>query len=385
MLIHIVLRSGGAKLQSVQTLHILAGQSDAAFISPVAADLRTDKYVLEPASDERCEIILLRHGDVITSPNIIGSLSCVWLASEVQVNSSATELHHLRPTGAKHGVADTPEDETEDEEALDDTVTEVPVTQPVTQPTKTQPSATPRLREQGSTLVQETPTFDRTLGASEYDVASEDMGQHMGSAPPPHGLNAVAETFSTARTGQSLQSIMHNSSTDEMFTNRRRSHGSPEVRVNDRSSRKRQSAAASPEHKPSADSRSSKRAKTTVADDEAESDTVQPSPLDDLNANPSRQTYSAKAKRRVLQPPVTTPSKSARSSQRSATAANASAYEGEPPRVAISNSAIKEGGSVVKFLRKHGGTLVNSVEDDCNVLWYVSVEPPLQPLVYCID
>lgn len=374
MLTWVVYGPGGAKLEAVQSLHILPGHPDTTLTASVTTDLHSNRYELKPASDGRCEIMLLRHGDAIGFSGIDSSLLCVEQAFEVQVNSSAAELDHLGRSDVKDGVADTPEDETEDEAAPDDTITEVPVTQPVTQPTKSQPSATPRLHEQGSTLVQETPTIDRMVRMNEYDVAAENGDRHVEPTPPPQGVIAIAETFSTARTGQSPQSIAQDSSTIELPTDRKRLQGSPEVRVNGRSSRKRQSPAASPERKASAEVRSTKRVKKTTSNEEVDGDTVQPSPLDDINADPSRKTYSVKGKRPVPQLPETTPSKSARSSQRSATATTAVAYEGEPPRVATSNSAIKDGSSTVKFLRKHGGTLVGSVEDKCNVLWYVSLE-----------
>lgn len=337
----------------------------------MATDLRSDRYALEPSSGSRCEIILLRHGDLITSPNTNGSLSCVWLASEVQVNSSAAELAHDEISGDKIGIADTPEDETEDEAAPEETITEVPVTQPVTQPTKSQPSATPRLLDQGSTLVQETPTFDRMIGMTEYSVTQGNEDRHKEPSPLPPGVVALTETFSTARTGQSPQGIMQNASTIELPTDRKRLQNSPEVRVNGRPSRKRQSPTSIPEGAPSAESRPTKRVKNMVLDGDAEAELDQPSPLDDINADPSRKTYSAKGKRRNSQIPDLTPSKLVNNSQRSTTLANSVAYEGEPPRVAFSNSAITNASPSLKFLRKHGGTLVTSVEDKCNILWCV--------------
>ncbi|KAJ4364907.1 hypothetical protein N0V95_000554 [Ascochyta clinopodiicola] len=362
---------GGAKLQAIDTLLILPGYLQPNLHSLVVTDPRDVSYQLEPTSDDRSEIIILRDGDVITSPKTTDSVACVYRAPEVQVNSSAAELDDAEPLESKGGVADdTPGDETEDEVTLDDTITEVPVTQPVTQPTKSQPSATPRLPEQRSLLVQETPTADRVLGMNEYDPAPENEGRPVTFTPPPLAAIPVAETFSTARTGQSPKSTVQESINIESFTDRKRPQGSPEVRVGGRRSKKRASSASSPEPDMSVEGRSTKRAKRTVPNKEVEDDIAQNSPFDDINADPSRKTYSSKGKRRALELPETTPSKSARSSQRSATATSAVAYEGEPPRVATSNSAIKDGSSTVKFLRKHGGTLVASVEDKCNVLWY---------------
>ena len=320
--------------------------------------------------------MLLRHGDVITSPGTYGSVVCVWQASEVQVNSSAAELAQTKPSEAKNGFDETPEGETEDDAASDDTTTEVPVTQPVTQPTKSQPSATPHLTTHRSILVQETPTTQRVLGVNEYGVIPPEQDRRVGPTPPPQEPIAVSETFSTARTGQSPKSIAHDSTHAEPFTDQKRPQSSPEVRITGRRSNKRSSPDASPDPKaePSVEGRSAKRAKNATSIKDEGGHSVQASSLDNINADPTRTTYLAKDKKRSENISETTPSKSSRSSQRSATATTAAAYEGEPPRVATSNSAIKDGSSAVKFLRKHGGTLVSTVEDKCNVLWYVSLE-----------
>ncbi|KZM22068.1 uncharacterized protein EKO05_0007859 [Ascochyta rabiei] len=364
----ITIEPGGAKLQAVDTLLVFPGHSQTDLHSSVVADPRDVKYQLEPLSDGRSEIIILRNGDVITSPNVTDSVACMYRAPEVQVNSSAAGLDDVEPFESKDAVADTPGDETEDEATLDDTITEVPVTQPVTQPTKSQPSATPRLPEQRSLLVQETPTTDRMLGVNEYDPAPETEGGLVKSMSPPPAAIALAETFSTARTGQSPKSTVQESFDVESITDRKRPQGSPEVRVGGRQSKKRASPVSSPEPHLSAEGRSAKRARRAVPNKEVEGDIVQNSPFNDINADLSCKSYSTKGKRRVLELPETTPSKSEMSSQRSATATTAVAYEGEPPRVATSNSALKDGSPTIKFLRKHGGTLVASVEDKCNVL-----------------
>lgn len=335
-----------------------------------------DKYQLEPTSDGRTEIIILRHGDIITSPKAIDSVSCVSRASEVQVNSSAAEVAPAEPSKTTNGVDETPEDETEDEATLDDTVTEVPVTQPVTQPTKSQLSATPHLPKDRSMVVHETPTANRVLDQDDFNVALSNEDRHVEATPPPQGATVVTETFSTARTGQSPNIAAQDLANTGPVTDRKRPQGLPEVRVTGRRSRKR----PSPEPSPSpgivpvraANEPPAKRTKTGTVIEEVEGDTAQASPLDNINADPSRMTHSARAKRRTTIVSDATPTKSSRGSQRSAT--TVAAYEGDAPRVATSNSAIKDGGPTVKFLRKHGGALVNSVEDKCNVLWYVSFE-----------
>lgn len=370
----VVLNPGGVKLEAVRTLHISAGHSYAS-LNTSSTDLGNEKYQLEPASDNRCEIIILRPGDVISSPSTTQTLTCALQTSEIQVNSSAAELTRGEPSGDKNGVADTPESETKDEDAPVDTITEVPVTQPTTQPNKSQPSATPHLVATRSVLVQETPTTNRIAGVDDYNVAASNEYRHEYrhvDPTPPREAIAVAETFSTARTGQSPRSIAPNSIDVESSTDRKPPQGSPEVRVSGRTSRKR----ASPESTPEASTRDppAKRTKKAALLKSDEANILPASPLDNINADPTRTTYSAKKKRKPTEVQEATPTKSSRSSQRSVTATTAVAYEGEPPRVLTSNSAIQEGSSMVKFLRKHGGTLVASVEDKCNVLWYVYLE-----------
>lgn len=357
---------GGVKLQAFEMLHIQPQSSHATLSFSASGNASGEQYKLEPINDGRCEIILLRPGDVITSPDAASSVSCVWVTHEVQVNSSAADIHLAEPSETTNGVEETPEDETEDEDeaTLDDTVTEVPVTQPVTQPTKSQLSATPHLPKDRSMVVHETPTTNRILGQDDFTVATSNKARHVEATPPPQGAILVTETLSTARTRQS-PSI-------ELATDQKRPHGSPEVRVGSRR-RKRQDPepSPSPEVAPAVDEPLPKRPKATinVEEGEGEGGVVQASPLDNINADPSRMTYSAKAKRRTAANSEATPTKSSRSSQRSATATTVAAYEGPTPHVATSNSAIKEDSSTVKFLRKQGGALVNNVEDRCNILW----------------
>ncbi|KAL1655422.1 hypothetical protein SLS61_001885 [Didymella pomorum] len=362
----------GVKLQAFQTLHIRPGNANAGSDPDpgVNANAQTECYQLEPMADGRCEIIVLRHGDVITSPGTTSCVHCMWEAPEVQVNSSAVDPKTNAPPENKIGAEETPEYETEDkdedEATLDDTVTEVPVTQPVTQPTKSQLSTAPHLPKDRSMVVHETPTANRILYHDDFNVATSNEARHIEVTPPPQGVMPITETFSNARTGQS-PSI-------DMDTDQRRPYRSPEVRVGNRR-RKRQEPefSPSPEVASAAEEPLPKRTKATAIVQEEEGETIQASPLDNINADPSRMTYSAKPKRRTALNSETTPTKSSRSSQRSATATTVAAYEGPPPRVAISNSAIKEDSSTVKFLRKQGGVLVKNVEDNCNVLWLVNL------------
>lgn len=260
----------------------------------------------------------------------------------------------------KNQIDETPEEETEKEEKA--AVTEVPVTQPVTQPTKSQLSATPHLPKDRSMVVHETPTANRILERDDFNVAPSNEAHHIEATSPLPGVIPITETFSTARTARSPNV--------ELGTDQKRPHSSTEVRVGNRR-RKRQDPELSPslEVTPAADEPLSKRTKAINTLEEEEGNIRQAGPFDNTNANPGRMTYSAKAKRRTTTNSEATPTKSSRSSQRSATATTVAAYEGPSPRVAISNSSIKEDSPMVRFLRKQGGVLINNVEDNCNVLW----------------
>ncbi|KAJ4993326.1 hypothetical protein SVAN01_01301 [Stagonosporopsis vannaccii] len=365
----IVVGPGGAKLQAFQILHILPGHSQANLSSQ---DPRGDRYQLEPASSDRFEILILRHGDIITSPDAIHSLACVSRASVVQVNSSATEHAQDEARGETfkeaNGVLEVPEEETEDEAAPNGTVTEVPVTQTVTQPSKSQLSATPHLPREKSLVVHETPTTSRMVGVDEYEVGPPNEDHNF--APTPQEIIAATETFSTARTGHSSTSIAPGSTHAGPAIERKRPQGSPKVRIHSQRGKKRASTELSPDYEAelSTEGRSLKRTKKAISQNDGGDDIHRASSLDHIHADTSRTTYSIKRKNQSKPVSVATPTKSLRSSQRSGTATTAAAYEGDPPQVATSNSAIKEGSTAVKFLRKHGGAYLSSVDDRCNVL-----------------
>lgn len=368
VLMRVVVGPGGAKLQAFKQLHVLPGRSQANLSSE---DPRSSRYQLEPASSDRIEIILLRHGDMITSPDATHSLVCIDRAPKVQVNSSATELAQDKTIGETNGVQEGPEDETEDESAPIRTVTEVPVTQTVTQPSKSQPPATPHLPKDKSLVVHETPTISRMVGVDDYEVADPNDSHEL--APTPEEIIAVTETFSTARTGHSLTDVVHDSAHTGPVAERKRTQSSPEVRVHDRRGKKRTSTewSSDQELERSTGGRSVKRGRRVTSDDHG-GDDRHAKPSDIVSVDTSCITHSTKRKSRPKIISDATPTKSSRSSQRSGTATTAAAYEGDPPQVATSNSAIKEGSSAVKFLRKHGGAHLSAVDDKCNVLWYVT-------------
>ncbi|KAH6625301.1 hypothetical protein C7974DRAFT_376839 [Boeremia exigua] len=354
---HIVLVPGGAKLQAIQTLYVLPSNS-----------LATDRYQLEPASDLRVEILLLRHGDTITSPDATDSVTCVSRASEVQVNSSAAEHAKDDKSGKLVSAEDALEDETEDEVASNGTVTEVPVTQTITQPSYLQPSATPHLPRDKSDVVQETPTTIRMASVERYQSVPSNEDQHISAM---RTIPIVAtETFSTARTGYSPKSVQQDSVDGESTTGGQRPQGSPEVRINAPRTRKRTGTNPSPglEDEHSTGDRPVKRAKKAPTAGKHGDGIDHASPLTSATVDPDNATHSTKGKGRSKVNSEATPTKSSRSSQRSGTATTAIAYEGDLPRVATSNSAIKEGSTALKFLRKHGGTFLTTVGERCNIL-----------------
>lgn len=75
-----------------------------------------------------------------------------------------------------------------------------------------------------------------------------------------------------------------------------------------------------------------------------------------------------KRKSESFEPPADTTLRSQRNSQRSNTAA-ADSYHGPSPRVAVSNSGITRDTQAAKFLRKHGGVLIDSIKEQFNILW----------------
>jgi hypothetical protein len=298
----------------------------------------------------------------------VGSIICTWSESEVQVNSSAADAS--TKDADMDAVAETPEEETEDEEQdLDNTVTAVEATQS----NKSQPHATPQLSAQRSIVVQETPTIARTNGIADQSA----------SAPiTPEVTEPEVEPYSTARTRHSEDDLQEEEDTvsalvdvsadavddtsDEVPPPQSpKKH--PKVVV----SKKRPSPAMDEEEVDSMPSRIRKRAKKTIP---SENDTdTQDSRLSTIAVITSPAAVpSAKAKRTSAIKEAEqeqTPSRSQRSSQRSTTAPSAEPYDSDTPRVATSNSSISDKSHAVKFLKKQGGALVESVKEAFNVLW----------------
>jgi hypothetical protein len=347
-------------------------------------------YQLDSRADGRSEIMLLRPGDVISSSKATTAITCTWKpTSEVQVNSSAVEA------GVKARASETAE-ETEDEES-DNALTAVKATQSKSQ----QPRPTPQLSEQRSVVIQETPTAARFNGVADYPAFTDIQNGHterLEVTPTPEIANQLgAESYSTARTGQSQSRTAISSgendshglqqheeqeeeaampvpptlSTDGLSveTPQRKNH--PRVMI----TKKRPTPAMDEEEADSEiTNHSSKRAKVSVPSD----NDTQDSRLSNIVVDYSPATVSAKKgkKRKSVAKDAenieeATPLRSQRSSQRSASAASAEPYSGDTPCIATSNSTLSDKSQGVKFLKKQGGSLVDSVKDPFNILWSV--------------
>ncbi|KAH8722719.1 hypothetical protein GQ44DRAFT_686540 [Phaeosphaeriaceae sp. PMI808] len=339
----------GAKIEAIgRPLTILSGQPS---VAP-----QFEKYQLQERTNERPEILLLRHGDVITSSFSVSSVTFIWESvPEAQVNSSAAGVNVDNPNS---GIAATPEEETEDEDGDNDlniTTTAVVATQSKSQ----QPEATPQLSNQQSVIIQETPTAGRVSLISETE------------AIPMTSTHDILESYSTAPTAQSknLESKGLETSIDFMGAPPK---DTPHVGRHPRVmiSKKRPSpvfgeASSGGQHT----SRSSKRAKKMVQSDD-DSQNNRPDEIM-VNAPEPPETNNKKGKSAVKRTEdfdEGTPSRSQRNSQRSNSAASAKPYLGETPCIATSNSTITEKSQAVKFLKKQGGSLVDSVKQSFNVL-----------------
>jgi hypothetical protein len=374
-LTQIAVGAWGAKLEAIDgPLKILSHPPS------LSVHLRAElQYQLDSRADGRSEILLLRPGDVINSPKATAVISCAWKpASEVQVNSSATEAGIKRRANNLDGPIDTAE-ETEDES--DNILTAVKATQSKSQ----QPQPTPQLSEQRSVVIQETPTAARFNGVAEYpytDIGDMTSGhaEPMEVTPTPESANKLgAESYSTARTGQSQNGTAMVSGEEEAEeeaalpvssvpdeTPQRKNH--PKVMIS-----KKRSTPTVDEEEPGSQGAylSSKRAKVSMPSD----NDTQDSRLSNIVVDDTPATVSAKKgrKRKSVVIEEATPIRSQRSSQRSASATSAEPYSGDTPCIATSNSTLTEKSQGVKFLKKQGGSLVDSVKDPFNILWSVNV------------
>jgi hypothetical protein len=347
------------------------------------------KYQLQPRVGEHSEVLILRHGDVISSPNITSNLTCMLnSAPEIQVNSSAAERVVGASSNGVDGVGETPPEEETGDEDLGNTVTAVKATQSKSQ----QPQATPQLSNQRSVVIQETPTAARTKSVTDFATNLEvEVDQVEPIANPSTGETANqadVEPFFTAYTGESQNAITKAQQPPEVLqdesvsalteiTTNTLDGNSDDVRPKGRYPKvvvkKRQSPAldkAGSESEPV--SRFNKRTKRAVPSDYDTEHSrlsnifVDTSPATAPVAKNKKRKSTAKDLEDLIE--ATAP-RLQKGSQQSSAAPNVELYAGETPRIAISNSSITDKSHAVKFLKKQGGSLVDSVKDPFNILW----------------
>ncbi|KAF2126941.1 hypothetical protein P153DRAFT_368961 [Dothidotthia symphoricarpi CBS 119687] len=335
----------GVKLEATDdTFNILPGQNGLAVSA--AVDPRIQKYELKPRADGHSEAIFLRHGDIFTPSKSKSSLTCNWDLSEVLVDSSAVVTETAIPNKAWTVVAEASEEVTDDEEEdLNKTLPAIS-------------RSTPNLSHQTSIIVQETPTAARISGQTEYSPAPEIEKGHSEAVEntPPLAEEPNVESFSTARSGQSESGEADVTNIDAI---------SDEVQAKSPATTKKRHSPMVSERELEEDIpvRASKRAKNAPSSDHD----TQDSRLSSIDVDMSHKaTPATKGKKRLSDVPEATPPRSQRSSQRSRTSPNSEPYDGPDPRVAFSNSALTETSTAVKFLKKNGGTFVDSIKGKHN-------------------
>ncbi|KAJ4305556.1 hypothetical protein N0V90_001087 [Kalmusia sp. IMI 367209] len=360
----LVIHSYGAKLEAgCENLKVSPGGSAKAW-GAAAAQLRpndnghppVEEFTLQAKTGNRIETIILRHLDQISSANTPGALSLEWSPPQVQVHSSVSAEKQGFCTESPNTIdeAAKQEEETEEEdEDLDKTV--------VPSINKSQSMrSTPLTSMSRTEIVQETPTINRI-----------DENIVLPSRICPPGLTKEASTatavvYSTAPQEQSntepegladVEMEHENEVTNSVDELPARKSRHPKVQII--KSTKRPSPAIEEEASTPL-ARPTKRKKTDV-DSDSDSTVVQT----------VRKTATKGKKRATGTQSEDAPSRSQRSTPHS-TADLAPAEEGEyngpKPRVAFSNSSIQPTSSFAKYLRKHGGSVVDSVDGDCNIL-----------------
>jgi hypothetical protein len=296
----------------------------------------------------------------------------------VQVHSSATGAVPIADS-TPVDIAETPEDETEDEEQdLDHTTNAA-----VRGHKRSMPQATPRLSNQRSIVVQETPTAARVTeptNPTELSIANSRTEPVETSSPEPKFKvepEADGEAFSTAQEsgpasphGASISGLNEPPATSDVHMDYEPPHGSKsksslQVRIPPKRSVKRSSSGDEREESVEPEVRSSKRAKKDIPSE----DGTQDSRISNIDVVPRKTTAKGKNRLSKVAEEEPAPSRSQKSSQRS-TNMSTEPYDGPtPPRVASSNSSLTKSSAAVKFLKKQGGAYVESLNDNFNILW----------------
>ncbi|KAH7132169.1 hypothetical protein B0J11DRAFT_520989 [Dendryphion nanum] len=266
------------------------------------------------------EVLFLRESDSIYTPNTTSCLKLVWHEVEIQVNSSLNgETTSHQTTGGED------QSDTEDDEDLDRTIG---------LHTNIQPTPAPSIAR--SEVVQETPQTDRILlpnelsilhsaHSNEIEVETPDVGTSSTpmEQPAPHDM----QLFSSAHLDQTTTMDLDEEQPAEVYL---AVEASPKGRT--RNSR------------PLAGTKRTK--------------------IDDVDQSENSLTPKQK-KARVI--PQDQPSPRTRASSQAST--DDGPYIVSKPKVAFTNSAIPESPAILKFLKTHNGTQVESVKTgDCTII-----------------
>jgi hypothetical protein len=354
-------------------------------LQPTKDDMPVESYNLKPLSDGHAEIIFLRENDRILLSKTTASIKLAWDSSEIQVNSSMNG-EEIPESDDVH----TKEDEETEDEDLDRTVATI---RPISH-------STPMPSIARSDVIQETPTADRVNQMTDFSVSVNNRTDAVDNTPPPGNTvwNAASETFSTALT-KPIEVATENVEETQLQVEESLLEDPPEAAAGDstpNSSDGKSVTEAMPEFQRSTKKmhpavmitkkfhRPILKRKSPVPDIETlsnASSSGRPSKRikknDDGDSDEVVKPTVKRKKRVTLDVQDTTP-KSTRGSPPST--ADEGLYKGSKPRVALSNSGIPTTGNTIKFLKKHGGSLVENVKGDaCNILWYVIDPQPSQP------
>ncbi|KAF9739128.1 hypothetical protein PMIN06_002240 [Paraphaeosphaeria minitans] len=316
-------------------------------------------FVLQAKTENRVETIIIRNQDSITSTNASGSLTFIWTPPQIQVQSS-----EKKDTPADNGEAIEAEDETEDDdEDLDNTV--------ISGVSKSQVlRSTPHMSASRSEIIQETPTIDRVTDAvglpsrpghpelkdddyiataAVYSTAPQNNGvvDHLAKVEEPNDAEMKDEHGrpEAPATGNEVQKLSRH----------------PKVQISKRPSPALEEDISSPS------ARTAKRRKVDQDSDNNTSTTPVQTARKTATKRKKRESF-IKAKSVQAE---STPPQSQRSTHSSIAGSFIDAegdYDGPKPRVAFSNSTIQPNSTIIKFLKKSGGNVVDSVEGDCNIL-----------------
>lgn len=292
--------------------------------------------------------------------NASGTLTLIWVPPQIQVQSS-----EKKDNLAESGDAIQAEEETEDDdddEDLDNTV--------VLGVGKSQIlRSTPHMSASRSEIIQETPTIDRV---------ADDIGLPSRIGHPELKKDdsiAVATVYSTAPQNNSVVDDVaeikdpidaevgdDNGKFEAPDTVLPKSSRHPKVQISKRPSPALDEETSSPS------TRTTKRRKVDK-DSDIHTNTTPVQTARKTATKGKKRESIIKAESIHVE---STPPRSQRSTQSSVAGSPIDVegnYDGPKPRVALSNSTIQPNSTFVKFLKKSGGNVVDSIEGDCNILW----------------